>query len=154
MSTKKKIAAVLITVAALSGGSITIATADHGPAKDVTKSAERAAKHAEKQANRTANQALVAATIGIDSATIKTRLQAGETLAAIAGTKKDALIAVLVDLKSKKIDARVAAGAMTAADATTRKAALVAKVTEHVNAVGHKGMGHGKMGKMGKGKRH
>jgi hypothetical protein len=47
-------------------------------------------------------QALVATTIGIDAATIKTRLAAGESLAAIAGVKKDALIAALVAFKTKE----------------------------------------------------
>jgi hypothetical protein len=40
--------------------------------------------------------AIAATTLGIDSATISTRLKAGESLATIAGAKKDALIAALV----------------------------------------------------------
>jgi hypothetical protein len=47
----------------------------------------------------------------------------------------------LVAFETKEIDARVTAGTMTAAQATAKKANLTAHVTEHVNAVGGKGMG-------------
>jgi polyhydroxyalkanoate synthesis regulator phasin len=92
-------------------------------------------------AHRAAVEALVASTIGVDAATIKTRLAAGETLAAIAGAKKDALITALVAYETKEIDARVTAGTMTAAQATTVKADLTAHITEEVNSVGGKAMG-------------
>lgn len=96
--------------------------------------------------NRAAMDALISSTLGIDSATIKSRLKAGETLAAIAGSKKDALIAALVAEHSKKIDARVTAGKITAAQATTLKAALLAHVTEEISEVKGK---HGHGGPMG-----
>jgi polyhydroxyalkanoate synthesis regulator phasin len=96
--------------------------------------------------NRVAMDALISSTIGIDAATIKSRLKAGETLAAIAGLKKDALIAALVAEHSKKIDDRVAAGKITAAQATTLKAALLAHVTEEISEVKGK---HGIGGPMG-----
>jgi polyhydroxyalkanoate synthesis regulator phasin len=96
--------------------------------------------------NRVAMDALISSTIGIGSATIKSRLKAGETLAAIAGLKKDALIAALVAEHSKKIDDRVAAGKITAAQATTLKAALLAHVTEEISEVKGK---HGIGGPMG-----
>jgi hypothetical protein len=131
MSSKKRMAAVALTVAALSLGSIGVASADH---KGAAKSASHDAAHA-------ARQALVATTIGVDAATIKTRLAAGETLAAIAGVKKDALIAALVAFQTKEIDARVTAGTMTAAQATAKKAELTAHVTAKVNAVRGQGMG-------------
>ncbi len=98
-----------------------------------------------------AQLALIASTIGIDSATIQTRLKAGESLATIAGAKKDALIAALVADHTKRIDADVAAGKLTADQATKMKANLKTKVTEHVEEThmhgdkgrkgGHKG-GH------------
>ena len=103
-------------------------------------------------AHRAAQEALVASTLGIDAATIKSRLAAGESLAAIAGAKKDALIAALVAFETKEIDARVTAGTLTAAQATTMKADLTAHVTAAVNAVG--GKGFGPKGGMGKGPRH
>jgi hypothetical protein len=103
-------------------------------------------------AHRTAQEAVVTSTLGIDAATIKTRLAAGETLAAIAAAKKDALIAALVAFETKEIDARVTAGTLTAAQATSMKADLTAHVTAAINAVGGKGMGP--KGGMGKGPRH
>ncbi|MEI6251001.1 MAG: hypothetical protein WCP54_07575, partial [Actinomycetes bacterium] len=73
-------------------------------------------------------------------ATIKNRMAAGETLAAIAGTKTDALIAALVKFESSEIDARVTAGALTAAQATTEKAALQTRITAEISNA------HGMMG--------
>jgi len=94
--------------------------------------------------DRAAMDALISSTLGIDSATIKSRLKAGETLAAIAGSKKDALIAALVAEHSKRIDAKVTEGKITAAQATTLKANLLSHVTEDVNEVKAKGKrGHG-----------
>jgi hypothetical protein len=171
MSSKKKLAAVALTIAALSLGSIAGASADvASPAKGGAKSAahdanraankaahdaEHAANKAARDANHAAKEALVATTIGVDVATIKTRLAAGETLGAIAGAKKDALIAALVAFKTKNIDAAVAAGKLTAAQATTLKADLTAHVTERVNAVRGEGNGprEGK-GPKGHGPRH
>jgi len=108
--------------------------------------------------DRAAMEALVSTTIGVDSATIKSRLQAGESLAQIAGAKKDALIAALVANETKRIDAAVTAGKLTAAQATEMKANLVAHVTEEVNQVGGKGPkggrgghGHDHRGPMGGG---
>ena len=94
---------------------------------------------------RAAKDALISSILGIDTATIKSRLQAGETLAAIAGSKKDALIAALVAEHSKKIDARLAAGKITAAQATTLKADLLAHVSEEINEVKGKGKHGGLM---------
>lgn len=104
---------------------------DHGTRPD----------QAAMEAHRAAEEALVASTLGIDAATIKSRLVAGETLAAIAGAKKDALIAALVAFETKEIDARVTAGTLTAAQATEMKAGLTAHVTDEVNNVRGPGMG-------------
>ena len=103
--------------------------------------AQRTADMAARDAERAALEALVAKTIGVDAATIKTRLAAGETLGAIAGTKKAALIDVLVADHTKRIDADVAAGRLTAAQATTLKAGLVAHVTAEVDSVRGPGFG-------------
>lgn len=186
MSSKKRMAAIAISIAALTLGSVGIASAnDKGAVKTTvladlvkagtitqaqsdaitkkfdeaksSKDVNRAADKAAKDAHRAALEALVATTIGVDGATIKTRLAAGETLATIAGAKKDALIAALVAFETKEIDARVTAGTMTAAQAIAKKANLTAHVTEKINAVDGKGMGHmGSKGMddMGKGKRH
>ena len=206
MSTKKKVAAIVITTVALSALTTGVATASSKSSKNtrvsVTKSANvgnfakgaktevasilaglvakgtitqaqadaitaaltaaetaaRAAKPA-MGPDHEAHLAVIASTLGIDAATIKTRLAAGETLAAIAGAKKDALIAALVADETKRIDAAVTAGKLTAAQATEIKATLTTRVTEQVNSSrpamgpkgpmggkGDKGRGHGPMG--------
>ena len=185
-------AAVAITIAALTGGSVAVASAHDGAGKGTAKATvladlvkagtitqaqadaitkkfddfkatmdvNKAANKAARDAHHAAEEAIVASTLGIDAATIKTRL------AAIAGTKKAALITALVAFETKEIDARVTAGTLTSAQATTMKADLTARVTAQVESVGGpkgfgpkgdkgpKGMGP-KDGKgMGKGPRH
>lgn len=104
--------------------------------------------------DRAAIEALISKTIGVDSATIRSRLAAGESLGAIAGAKKAELISVLVAEETKRIDAAVTAGKLTAAQATTLKAGLTAHVTAEVDQVGGKGGPHmGDLGKGGKGGR-
>ena len=103
--------------------------------------------------DRAAAEALISKTIGVDTATIRTRIAAGESLGAIAGAKRAELITVLVAEATKRIDAAVTAGKMTAAQATSLKAGLTAHVTAEVDQVGGKrgpGMG-GKEGKRGQG---
>ena len=106
---------------------------------------------AANSARRKAHEALIATTIGIDAATIKTRLAAGETLGAIAGAKKSALITALVAEATKEIDAAVTAGKMTSAQATTLKAGLTERITTGIDSVrgamgpGKSGRGHGNM---------
>ena len=207
MSSKKKIAAIVITTVALTASTVGISTAASkssatrvsitnpgaagvkGPrgldltatlatlvakgtitqaqadaivaAANAARVAAEAARPAKPtKADHDARLALISTTIGIDSATIKSRIQAGETLAAIAGAKKDALIAALVADETKRIEADVTAGKLTAAQATTLKSGLVAHVTDEVNAVrpmgpkgpmGDKGMKGGKGGKGGRG---
>jgi len=130
---------------------LNLAIAAARTADDANRVADKAAHDAESAAL----EALIAKTIGVDAAVIKTRLAAGESLGAIAGTKKDALIAVLVANKTKHIDAAVTAGKLTAAQATTMKAGLVAPVTAYVDSVrgpkGGPGMGGYKGHKGGKG---
>lgn len=86
-------------------------------------------------AQRAAHEALIATTIGIDIATIKSRLVAGETLGAIAGAKKPALITALVAEATKTIDAAVTAGKLTTEQATTLKANLTVRITAQVDSV-------------------
>jgi len=104
--------------------------------------------------DRAATEALISKTIGVDTATVRTRLAAGESLGAIAGAKKADLISVLVADETKRIDAAVTAGQLTAEQATTLKAGLTAHVTAEVEATGGKfGPGFGGPGKGGKGGR-
>ena len=110
-------------------------TITQNQADEITKAidADRTAQEVAHTAAQTARESLVATTLGIDTATIKSRMATGETLAAIAGTKTDALIAALVKLETTEIDARVTAGVLTAAQATTKKATLQARVTAEIN---------------------
>jgi hypothetical protein len=104
-------------------------------------------------AERAALEVLISKTIGVETATIRTRLAAGESLGLIAGAKKAELISVLVADHTKRIDAAVTAGKITAAQATSLKAGLTAHVTAEVDRVGGKrgpGMG-GKEDKRGRG---
>ena len=102
-------------------------------------------------ADRAVMDKIVSDTIGVDTATIKSRLRAGESLATIAGAKKDALIAVLVAEATKRIDAAVTAGKLTAAQGTSLKSTLVAHVTEEVSET--RGAGFPGAPKGGKGER-
>jgi hypothetical protein len=138
--TKKKVIAVIVTTLALTAGSIGVA----GAASKASHKGGVSKIHTE--ADHAAMKALISTTIGVDSATVKSRLKAGESLAQIAGAKKDALIAVMVAEKTKHIDAAVTAGKLTAAQATEKKAKLVAHVTEEVNEVGGKGHKGGRGG--------
>ena len=75
---------------------------------------------------------IISTTLGIDTPTLIAKVQAGASLATIAGDKKAALIAALVADETKQIDAAVAAGKLTADQATTLKAGLVAHITAEV----------------------
>jgi len=76
--------------------------------------------------------------IGIDSESLETKRQAGESLATIAGSKVDALLAALLAFDSKKIDAAVASGKITIIQATELKAKLITRVNEVANRIGKK----------------
>ena len=120
----------------------------------------RDAARASHDAMHAERNKIITDTLGIDAATLKSRLQAGESLAAIAGAKKDALIDALVAYETKEIDEAVTAGKITAAQATNLKAGLKTRITERVEGVRGfgkhfgKGMGkgfHGEHGPRGKG---
>ena len=128
-------AAQLATVLSglVSKGTITQAQADAVSAA-IKSAAEAEIANRPVPADRAAKDAVITSVLGIDAATLKTRLQAGETLAAIAGSKKQALIDALVADETKQIDAAVTAGKLTAAQATTMKSGLVAHVTAEVES--------------------
>ena len=99
--------------------------------------------------DRAAIEKLVSDAIGVDTATIKSRLRAGESLATIAGAKKDVLVAALVAEATKRIDAAVTAGTLTAAQATAMKSTLVAKTTAQINETRGAGFPGAPKGKKG-----
>ena len=87
-------------------------------------------------------EAAAAAYIGTTEADLRTKEQAGQTLAQIAvaaGKTRDGLIAAMVAAGNAKIDAALAAGTITAAQATTQKASLTAHVTAEVDETGPAG---------------
>jgi polyhydroxyalkanoate synthesis regulator phasin len=92
-----------------------------------------------KKSYRDSLDAVITSTLGISLDTVKTRMKAGETLAQIAGSKKDALIAALVAEINKQIDAAVTAGKLSAAQASAQKAKTTERVTNMVNNLKHKG---------------
>ncbi len=113
-------------------------------AADAAKAFERAAKALANDGNHAAREALISLTLGINVRALHERSKAGESLATMAGVKKDALIAALVLDQTKRIDAFVAAGKITVAQAIILKAGLVLRVTAEVNTVGDKKGGHHK----------
>lgn len=180
MKKRKIVAASVIAGAALALGSLSAASAhDRGGAKGdglsgilgglvtkgtltqtqvdaITKAIDeaRTAREANRDADRAAHVKVVTDTLGITEADLKARLAAGDSLATIAGAKKDALIAALVAFETKQIDAAVAAGKLTAAQATNVKANLKDRVTAHVEdlrGMGPKGKGPRGMGPEGMG---
>ncbi|MEI7562079.1 MAG: hypothetical protein WCJ43_06490 [Actinomycetes bacterium] len=147
-------------LSSLLSGLVSKGTINQSQADAITKAIEdaRTAEDANRptpaqmDAHRKAELAVVTSTLGITEADLKTRLQAGDSLATIAGTKKDALIAALVAFENKEIDALVTAGTLTAAQAVTEKAEVTARVTDQVNNTRPMGEGRGGHGK-GKGPR-
>ena len=154
---KKLIATIATAVVALTVSTGSTALADNGKGKDrlssllsglvakgtITQSQAdaivkaqsdvKAAGKAAMETNRAAVDAVVTATLGITADAIKARLKAGESLATIAGAKKDTLIAAITAEINRQIDAAVVAGKLTAAQAAERKAKTVENVTKRVN---------------------
>jgi len=134
----------------------TISAAQSKSITDALTAARTAAQGAGKAAGdaaRTAHDTVIANAIGIDVATLQSRLAKGESLATIAGAKKDALVAALVAEENKEIDAAVTAGKLTAAQATTLKANATAHVTAMVDGTRAAGPMGGEMGDRGHGPR-
>jgi hypothetical protein len=102
----------------------------------------RAAGKVKMDKDRAAIDAVITTTLGISLETVKSRLKAGETLAAIAGDKKAALITAISAEINKQLDAALTAGKLTAAQVTAEKAKTTERVTnmvERVKGFGHKG---------------
>jgi hypothetical protein len=106
------------TITQVQADAITAAIAAAEVAEHGVAGAPKGAPKGVPNVDRAAMDKLVSDAIGVDAATIKSRLRAGESLATIAGAKKDALIAALVADETKRIDAAVTAGKLTAAQGT------------------------------------
>lgn len=120
----------------VTNGTITQAQADA-----IAKAAQdlRGAAKSVKEANRASLDAVITSTLGISLDTVKSRMKSGESLAQIAGDKKDALITALSAEVNKQIDAAVAAGKVSAAQAAAQKAKTTERVTKMVNNLKYKG---------------
>ncbi len=154
---KKLIATIATAAVALTISTGSVALADNGKGKDrlgsllsglvakgtITQSQAdaivkaqsdmKAAGKAAMETDRAAVDAVVSATLGITTDAIKARLKAGESLATIAGAKKDTLIAAITAEINRQIDAAVVAGKLTAAQGAERKAKTAENVTKRVN---------------------
>ncbi len=154
---KKLIATIATAAVALTISTGSVALADNGNGKDrltsllsglvakgtITQSQAdaivkaqsdmKAAGKAAMETDRAAVDAVVTATLGITTDAIKARLKAGESLATIAGAKKDTLIAAITAEINRQIDAAVVAGKLTAAQGAERKAKTAENVTKRVN---------------------
>ena len=154
---KKLIATIATAAVALTISTGSVALADNGKGKDrlgsllsglvakgtITQSQAdaivkaqtdaMAAGKAAMETDRAAVDAVVSATLGITTDAIKARLKAGESLATIAGAKKDTLIAAITAEINRQIDAAVVAGKLTAAQGAERKAKTAENVTKRVN---------------------
>ena len=154
---KKLIATIATAAVALTISTGSVALADNGKSKDrlgsllsglvakgtITQSQAdaivkaqtdaMAAGKAAMETNRAAVDAVVTATLGITTDAIKARLKAGESLATIAGAKKDTLIAAITAEINRQIDAAVVAGKLTSAQGAERKAKTAENVTKRVN---------------------
>ena len=154
---KKLIATIATAAVALTISTGSVALADNGKGKDrlgsllsglvakgtITQSQAdaivkgqtdaMAAGKAAMETNRATVDAVVTATLGITTDAIKARLKAGESLATIAGAKKDTLIAAITAEINRQIDAAVVAGKLTAAQGAERKAKTAENVTKRVN---------------------
>ena len=131
-------------VTSVLSGLVTKGTITQSQADAITKAMTDArdnsrAQHKIERAERTK---VITDALGIDEATLKSKLQAGESLAKIAGVKKDSLIAALVAFETKKIDAAVTAGKLSTERAATLKASLRDRITAMVEATPAMGNGH------------
>ena len=130
----------------VSNGTLTQAQVD-----EISKAMQdaRGANKAAHEAAKAERIKVITDALGIDAATLEAKRKAGQTLAAIAGDKKDALITALVAYESKKIDAALADGKLSAERATALKSKLTAGITAMVNneaKIGKAFKGFGKNG--------
>lgn len=91
----------------------------------------------------------IATALGTTVEDLQAKLQAGQTLRAIAGDKVDALTTLLTTNANARIDAQLADGKITAETAATMKAQVAAKVQEMLDRTGPVGGGRGPGGHRG-----
>lgn len=134
----KKVTAIALTSVLITGSATALANASSTKNKDMRSMASAKSKYPgskDKHVHIANRVSVITTTLGIDAATLKSRLAAGESLAVIAGAKKDALVTALIAEHTKQIDARLAAGKLTADQAKSMKDALADHVNKEINRV-------------------
>ena len=157
----KRVIATAVTVAALSLGSVSGAVANDGKnqrAAGLTNVLEnlvskgtltqaqvdeilkalgdaRANLKSAHQVARAAYLNVVTETLGITESELATRLRAGESLATIAGSKRDVLISALSALYVEQIDEAVTTGKLTSEQASKMKANINSRVASMVDRI-------------------
>jgi len=111
----------------------------------------KSAARAEMVATKAAFTKVLTDTLGISESDLTARMKAGESLATIAGSKKDALISAIVAFETKAIDDALAAGKITGDQASKLKSKLVERTTSMVERAKGLGKGFGLEFKGGKG---
>lgn len=90
---------------------------------------------------RRAHLSVAATALGMTEEALRAELQAGKSLAAVAGDRTPELVAALVADAHARIDRAVTDGKLTPEQAAERKAHLTEHVTAHVNATRPAGAG-------------
>ncbi len=112
------------------------AVTEHLMADRLERQAERAERRAERQAEREANFEELAATLGLDAESLRSELQAGNSIADIAeanGVDVQVVIDELVADAMARLDEAVANGQLDAEDVADRVAELEQRITDRVN---------------------
>ena len=153
MSNRKRIAVYTVAAtAALSGGVGTLMAvlADGAGAQSTGTTAPAAAAAPDPAAGRGRPDdvgrvdvlAVAAQALGMDAASLRTELEGGKSMAAVAkdkGVDEQKVIDAIVAARTKAIDDAVTAGRLTADEAGKRKADLSARVKEEVERAGLSG---------------
>ena len=107
---------------------------------------ERPPGDGHRHAGPKADLGVAAGVLGISEDEIRTQLQAGNSLATIAGDKTPALIDALVAAGNTRIDQAVTDGKLTQAQADEKKAGLTERITALVNRTPGEGPRHHRHG--------
>jgi F0F1-type ATP synthase delta subunit len=143
--TKTQLVLVTAGVAALAGGGTALAAKSHSQTGKSAANAGALGHHGGHGDDLDA----AATYLGTTTSDLLTQLQAGKTLAQIAGSKTSGLIAALVAHEKQEVADAVTAGRLTQAQADQIASTLTQRFTDLVNGVrpaGGPGFGHGPRG--------
>src|SRR5439155_173935 len=135
--TKTQIVLATAGVAALAGGGTALAAKSHSAATPA--SAAQTAALAHHRGGPGDDLDAAATYLGTTTSDLLTQLQAGKTLAAIAGSKTSGLVSALVAHEKTEIAAAVTAGRLTQAQADQIVPTLTQRFTDLVNGTFREG---------------